>query len=111
MRSIVFHTYLLPSANGDGTYQPSSRKLTHWQAIAWPGEEPLFPRKRNEVFSAERFPELEKSALRLLQLFRRVIGFDHGHHLNRVKELVCGNLLRRGEVLGKCFEPLAEFPL
>jgi len=37
MRSIEFHTYLLPSAAGDGTYQPSSRKLTRWQAIAWPG--------------------------------------------------------------------------
>jgi hypothetical protein len=37
MRSIEFHTYLLPSAAGDGTYQPSRRKLTHWQAIAWPG--------------------------------------------------------------------------
>jgi hypothetical protein len=37
MRSIEFHTYLLPSASGDGTFQPSSRKLTHWQAIAWPG--------------------------------------------------------------------------
>jgi hypothetical protein len=37
MRSIEFHTYLLPSAAGDGTFQPSSRKLTHWQAIAWPG--------------------------------------------------------------------------
>ena len=37
MRSIEFHTYLLPSAAGDGTYQLSSRKLTQWQAIAWPG--------------------------------------------------------------------------
>jgi hypothetical protein len=37
MRSIEFHTYLLPSATGDGTYQLSSRKLTHWQAIAFPG--------------------------------------------------------------------------
>ena len=37
MRSIEFHTYLLPSTAGDGTYQPSSRKLTSWQAIAWPG--------------------------------------------------------------------------
>jgi hypothetical protein len=37
MRSIEFHTYLLPSAAGDGSYRPSSRKLTHWQAIAWPG--------------------------------------------------------------------------
>ena len=37
MRSIEFHTYLLPSAAGDGTYQLSSRKLTHWQAIAFPG--------------------------------------------------------------------------
>ena len=37
MRSIEFHTYLLPSAAGDGSYQPSSRKLTSWQAIAWPG--------------------------------------------------------------------------
>jgi hypothetical protein len=37
MRSIVFHTYLLPSTAGDGTYQPSSRKLTSWQALAWPG--------------------------------------------------------------------------
>ena len=37
MRSIEFHTYLLPSSADDGTYRPSSRKLTHWQAIAWPG--------------------------------------------------------------------------
>jgi len=37
MRSIEFHTYLLPSAAGDGTFKPSSRKLTSWQAIAWPG--------------------------------------------------------------------------
>jgi hypothetical protein len=37
MRSIEFHTYLLPSAAGDGSYRPSSRKLTSWQAIAWPG--------------------------------------------------------------------------
>ena len=37
MRSIEFHTYLLPSTAGDGTYQPSRRKLTHWQALAWPG--------------------------------------------------------------------------
>jgi hypothetical protein len=37
MRSIEFHTYLLPSAAGDGTFEPSSRKLTRWQAIAWPG--------------------------------------------------------------------------
>jgi len=37
MRSIEFHTYLLPSSAGDGTYLPSGRKLTHWQAIAWPG--------------------------------------------------------------------------
>jgi hypothetical protein len=33
MRSIEFFTYLLPSAAGT----PSSRKLTQWQAIAWPG--------------------------------------------------------------------------
>jgi hypothetical protein len=37
MRSIEFHTYLLPSTADDGTYRPSSRKLTHWQAIAYPG--------------------------------------------------------------------------
>jgi hypothetical protein len=37
MCSIEFHTYLLPSAAGDGTFQPSSRKLTRWQAIAFPG--------------------------------------------------------------------------
>jgi hypothetical protein len=37
MRSIEFHTYLLPSNAGDGSYQTSSRKLTSWQAIAWPG--------------------------------------------------------------------------
>ena len=37
MRSIEFFTYLLPSAAGDGDYRPSSRKLTRWQAIAWPG--------------------------------------------------------------------------
>jgi len=34
MRSIEFFTYLLPSAAGHGA--PSSRQLTHWQAIAWP---------------------------------------------------------------------------
>jgi hypothetical protein len=37
MRSIEFHTYLLPSAAGDGSTQPSRRKLTRWQAVAWPG--------------------------------------------------------------------------
>lgn len=37
MRSIEFHTYLLPSLAGDGSYRPSSRKLTSWQAVAWPG--------------------------------------------------------------------------
>jgi hypothetical protein len=37
MRSIEFFTYLLPSAAGDGSYHTSSCKLTHWQAIAWPG--------------------------------------------------------------------------
>jgi AraC-like DNA-binding protein len=41
--------------------------------LAWPGDEPLLPRTRNEVFPAERFPELERSALRLLQLVRRYI--------------------------------------
>jgi len=33
MRSIEFFTYLLPSAAGT----PSCRKLTQWQAVAWPG--------------------------------------------------------------------------
>ena len=37
MRSVEFFTYLLPSAAGDGSYHPSSCKLTPWQAIAWPG--------------------------------------------------------------------------
>lgn len=37
MRSIEFFTYLLPSSRGDGTFAPSRRKLTHWQAIAFPG--------------------------------------------------------------------------
>jgi len=32
MRSIEFFTYLLPGAAGTS----QSRKLTHWQAIAWP---------------------------------------------------------------------------
>jgi len=41
MRSVEFHTYLLPSTRGDGTYQPSRRKLTHWQAIAYPGATPV----------------------------------------------------------------------
>jgi hypothetical protein len=37
MRSIEFFTYLLPTAAGDGEVRPSSRKLTAWQALAWPG--------------------------------------------------------------------------
>jgi hypothetical protein len=37
MRSVEFHTYLLPSTRGDGTVLPSRRKLTRWQAIAYPG--------------------------------------------------------------------------
>ena len=37
MRSIEFFTYLLPTDAGDGEVRPSSRKLTPWQAIAWPG--------------------------------------------------------------------------
>ena len=36
MRSIEFFTYLLPTAAGSGSAQPLSRKLTRWQAIAWP---------------------------------------------------------------------------
>jgi AraC-like DNA-binding protein len=39
--------------------------------FAWPGDEPLFNRSINQVFPAERFPALEKSAMRLLQLMRR----------------------------------------
>jgi len=35
MRSVEFHTYLLPGAHG--AFRPSSRKLTWWQAIAHPG--------------------------------------------------------------------------
>jgi hypothetical protein len=41
MRSVEFHTYLLPSAQGDGTYRPSRQKLTCWQAIAYPGATPI----------------------------------------------------------------------
>jgi len=37
MRSVEFHTYLLPSTAGDGSFHPSRCKLTHWQAVAWPG--------------------------------------------------------------------------
>ena len=37
MRSIEFFTYLLPTVAGSGAAQPLSRKLTRWQAIAWPG--------------------------------------------------------------------------
>ena len=41
MRSIEFHTYLLPSSGGDGAFAPSPRKLTWWQAIAHPGALPI----------------------------------------------------------------------
>ncbi|HET7528407.1 MAG TPA: hypothetical protein VFK10_20885 [Burkholderiaceae bacterium] len=41
MRSIEFYTYLLPSARGDGALAPSPRKLTWWQAIAYPGATPI----------------------------------------------------------------------
>jgi hypothetical protein len=37
MRSVEFFTYLLPSTRGDGLVLPSRRKLTRWQAIAYPG--------------------------------------------------------------------------
>jgi hypothetical protein len=41
MRAVEFFTYLLPSAHGDGAYLPSPRKLTWWQAIAYPGALPV----------------------------------------------------------------------
>jgi len=37
MRSVEFHTYLLPSEGPGGDMQPSRLKLTYWQAIAYPG--------------------------------------------------------------------------
>ncbi|MFI4931785.1 MAG: hypothetical protein ACHP83_16200 [Burkholderiales bacterium] len=39
MRSIEFFTYLLPSGAGSGA--PTSRRLTRWQAIAWPDATPV----------------------------------------------------------------------
>ena len=36
MRSIEFFTYLLPTDEGRDAPQPLSRKLTRWQALAWP---------------------------------------------------------------------------
>lgn len=39
--------------------------------FAWPGGEPLFRRPLNEVFPAQSFPELERTALRLLRFIRR----------------------------------------
>jgi len=41
MRSVEFFTYLLPSTRGDGAFAPSARKLTWWQAIAYPGATPI----------------------------------------------------------------------
>ncbi len=41
MRSIEFFTYLLPTAAGSDSAQPLSRKLTRWQAVAWPGATPV----------------------------------------------------------------------
>jgi hypothetical protein len=41
MRSVEFFTYMFPSAKGDGTYLLSRRKLTSWQAIAYPGATPV----------------------------------------------------------------------
>ena len=60
MRSIEFHTYLLPSAAGDGTFAPSTRKLTRWQAIAWPGATRLDDSR--EVRQCPESPE-EREAL------------------------------------------------
>ena len=37
MRTVEFFTYLLPSERADGAPQPSRFKLTHWQALAFPG--------------------------------------------------------------------------
>ena len=37
MRSVEFFTYLLPNTRSDGVALLSPRKLTRWQAIAFPG--------------------------------------------------------------------------
>ena len=37
MRSVEFFTYLLPSDRAGGEPRPSRFKLTHWQALAFPG--------------------------------------------------------------------------
>ena len=63
MRSIEFFTYMFPSAKGDGSYLLSPRKLTSWQAIAYPGA--------TAVESSREVRQCPESADE-----RRELGFD-----------------------------------
>lgn len=66
---------------GEWAFVASPTRTQHFSAdaeilsvyfhFAWPGDEPLFKRTINEVFAADRFPNLERTAVRLLQYMRR----------------------------------------
>lgn len=53
------------------SFSADAEILSVYFHFAWPGDEPLFQRPTNEVFPSTRFPELERTAVKLLQFFRR----------------------------------------
>ena len=53
------------------TFSADAEILSIYFHLAWPGDVPLFERKKTEVFPASQFPGLEAPAVRLLQFMRR----------------------------------------
>jgi AraC-like DNA-binding protein len=56
------------------SFSADAEILSIYFHLAWPGNEPLFERKKTEVFPASQFPYLEAPAMRLLQFVRRNIN-------------------------------------
>ncbi len=52
-------------------FSPDAEILSIYFHLAWPGNAPLFERKKTEVFPASQFPYLEAPAMRLLRFMRR----------------------------------------
>jgi AraC-like DNA-binding protein len=53
------------------SFSADAEILSIYFHLAWPGNAPLFERGKIEVFPASQFPNLEASAMRLLQFVRR----------------------------------------
>ena len=66
------------------SFSADAEILSIYFHFAWPGDEPFFLRPTNEVFSATRFPNLERTAVRLLQLVRRhMLKVDANLHFEK----------------------------